>query len=179
MKKQFILFLIVITVLAMVSMTACGGSSAPPSDQAEPTAETSSGSEATVEEPSGNEGTGGEAPIGQETSGEAPDSEGPTLDENGVPTDVPIMAAMYDLRVEANNSRITYKVDGTIQEVVDFYTAEFESFGWNKILGADSAFGAMGTLSRQNDQLDKLSILLSFNPNGNYVNVTIDIIRAP
>jgi len=171
MKKQSVLFLIVITILAMLFIAACGGSS-PATNQPQPTAPPTSNSETVNEEPTAEE------LATTDTGGEETGSDGPTLDENGVPSDVPLMPAMYDLHVEVNNTHITYKVDGTIQEVVDFYTAELPAMGWNKILGADSAFGSMGTLSRQNDQTDKLSILLSFNPNGNYVNVNMDVIRA-
>jgi len=171
MKKQSVLFLIVLTLLAMLLMTACG--TPPATSQAEPTAPPSSGSETGTEEPAAEE------PATTETVGEETSSGGPTLDENGVPTDVPLMAEMYDLRVEAESTRIIYKVVGTVEDVVTFYQTELPLLGWDKVLGADSAIGAMGAMGRQNAQSDKLSVSLSFNPNGNFVTVIIDIHRGP
>ncbi len=172
MKKQSVLSLILILIL-MFFVAACGGSNAP---VAEPTAvpeevvaEEPTAEESAVEEPATPVPSGG---------GEEPVEEVPALDENGVPTDVPLMDGLYDLRVEANNTRIIYKIDGTIEDVVTYYQAELPTLGWGQTLGADSAVGAMGMIGRQNEKLDKLSMNLIFNPNGNFVIVTIDVIRA-
>ena len=192
MKRPTFFHLIVIITLTILFTAACGGNRATqaPENPPAPTtsnegaggqepADSETGSEETAPEETGNTESGGEETGSESTNGEESSTgDGPTIDERGVPSDVPVLDAAYELRSEANNSRVIYKIDGTIQEVVDYYIAELPAFGWNKVLGADSAFGAMGTLSRQNDPGDNLSILLSFNPNGNFVVVTIDIIRA-
>ena len=182
MKRSTFFLLIVITVLTILFTAACGGNRATQAPENQP-APTTSNEGASGQEPANSE-TGSEETAPEETGStesggeETATGDGPTIDERGVPSDVPILDAGYEIRAEANNSRVIYKVDGSIQEVVDYYIAELPAFGWNKVLGADSAFGAMGTLSRQNDLSDNLSILLTFNPNGNFVTVTIDIIRA-
>jgi hypothetical protein len=175
MKKPSFFLLIVIMIMTILFAAACGGSGETPAPT-NPPAPTTSSEGADAQEPSGSE-TGAETE--PDETGEETVADGPALDDRGVPLDVPVSGAAYDLRVEANSTRIVYKVDGTIQEAVDFYVAEFPSYGWDQISGADSAVGAMGTLSRKNEAGDTLSILLSFNPNGNFVIVTIDIIRAP
>lgn len=172
MKKQSFLSLILILIL-MLFMAACGGGNAPVAEPTSPPAEVV-GEEPTAED-SAVEEPATPVPSG---SGDEPVENTPALDENGVPTDVPLMDGLYDLRVEANNTRVIYKVEGTIQDVVAYYQAELPTLGWNETLGADSAVGAMGTIGRQNEKLDKLSMNLIFNPNGNFVIVTIDVIRA-
>lgn len=174
MKKSFLYLVIVVSISALV-IAACGSKATPTAaptsaPQAEPVQEEPTA--VVVEEITG-ETTGEEAPT-EETPAETV-----ALDENGVPTDVPLPEAAYELRVEANHTRISFRVDGTIQDIVSYFQDALPGLGWNKTLGADSAIGAMGTLSRQNDALDKLSINMSFNPNGNFVSVTMDIIRAP
>jgi hypothetical protein len=179
MKKQTLLFLIGVTIFAMLFTTACGSSATAVAEPTtapaveEPAAEEPAAEEPVAEEPAAEE------PVAEEPAAEEPASEEIGLDENGVPLDVPVPEAAYELRVEANSTRITYKVDGTIQDVATFFQEAFPALGWNKTLGADSAIGAMGTLGRQNDALDKLSVNMSFNPNGNFVLVTMDVIRAP
>lgn len=190
MKKPSFLLLIVVTILAMALMTACGGgnpataeSSAPTTSEEtvveEPAAEEPAAEEPAAEEPAAEEtpvgeGTGGEEPVAEE-----PAPEGVALGENGVPVDVPLPEAAYDLRVEANNTRITFKVDGVLQDIVTYFQEQLPTLGWTETLGADSAVGSMGTIGRKNATEDKLSINMSFNPNGNFVTVTMDVIRAP
>jgi hypothetical protein len=179
MKKLSLFILIVVTILTMLLMAACGGSSAPPAEASSP----SSVEEPVAEEPVAEE-PAAEEPVAEEPAAEEPVAEEPVTEdvaigENGIPMDVPFPETAYDLRVEANNTRITFKVEGTIQDVAAYFQEALPGLGWNKTLGADSAIGAMGTLGRQNDALDKLSINMSFNPNGSFVLVTMDVIRAP
>ncbi|GAB4581945.1 MAG: hypothetical protein Fur0022_46970 [Anaerolineales bacterium] len=179
MKKPSV-FLLIILIFTMLLITACGGGDAPAAEPTSPpVVEEPAAEEPVVEEPAAEEPASEETGSGEEPAAEEPMTEGPALDENGVPTDVPVPEAAYDLRVEANNTRISFKVDGTIQDVVAFFQEQLPTLGWTEVLGADSAIGSMGTLGRQNEQLDKLSINMSFNPNGNFVNITMDVIRAP
>lgn len=183
MKKPF-LYLVTVVVFGALVIAACGSKATPAPAPTDVPAASSVQAEAPTEAPAAQE-TGDETTgdTGSETGGEPTAEAAPAdavqLDENGVPSDVPVPDAAYDLRVEANHTRISFKVDGTIQDVVAFFQENVPALGWNKTLGADSAIGAMGTLGRQNDALDKLSINMSFNPNGNFVSVTVDVIRAP
>lgn len=185
MKKPSFLLLSVVMILAMVFVTACGGGNAPTEEASAPTtSEETVAEEPAAEAPAAEEPTA-EAPAVEETSAgeepaaEEPAPEGVALGENGVPVDVPLPEAAYDLRVEANNTRITFKVDGALQDVVTYFQEQLPTLGWTETLGADSAVGSMGTIGRKNATEDKLSINMSFNPNGNFVTVTMDVIRAP
>lgn len=173
MKKQSVLLLIVITIFAMLFLAACGTSSTPTAEPTAPPVEPAS-EEPTAEEPAANE----TETTGEPTAEPDPGNEGPTLGENGVPTDIPLIDGFYDLKTEANHARIIYKVLGTNQDVVAFYVTALPEAGWDQMLGADSTIGALGTMGRKNAKTDKLTINLSFNPNGNFVSVVIDIFRA-
>lgn len=190
MKKPSFLLLIVVTILTMIFMTACGGSNSPAEETSasttseETVAEQPAAEEPAAEQPAAEEPTSEAAPAENGTTGEQPAAEEPTpegvaLNENGVPVDVPMPEGAYDLRVEANNTRITFKVDGALQDVVTYFQEQLPTLGWTETLGADSAVGSMGTIGRKNGTEDKLSINMSFNPNGNFVTVTMDVIRAP
>jgi len=178
MKKPSYLLLIGMITIIMLLMAACGGGKPATVAPTSPPA-VESNEEPAEEQPAEEEPAAEEQPAEEEPAEEEPMEEGITLDANGVPSDVPYPDTAYDLRVEANHTRISFKIDGSLQDVVAFFQAELPGRGWGTTLGMDSAVGSMGTIGRQNDVLDKLSINMSFNPNGNFVNITVDIIRAP
>ncbi len=98
--------------------------------------------------------------------------------KNGVPEDVPIMPGAYELQV-ATALNLSYKVDATIQEVVDYYQGEFPNYGWDVINNPDTVVGAMAQMSRSNTNGDRLIFSLQNNPIANFTSVTIYITRTP
>lgn len=176
-RRTLFVFLSVIALL----LTACRGETTQPpqtsdsgSDSVTTPAATEAPAETNTEEPDTGDSNGTDAGNGDTTdTGEVP------VDELGVPVDVPIVPGAYEIRSERENTRITYKVEGTIDDVVTFYQMELPTYNWTKMRGQDSAVGAMGSISRENENGDTIAILLSFNPNGNFVSVAIDILRSP
>ncbi len=123
------------------------------------------------------------APVENATTSETgtTTTQGPAATErskNGVPEDVPIMPDAYELQV-ATELNLSYKVDATIQEVVDFYQAEFPNYGWDVINNPDTVVGSMAQMSRSNANGDRLIFSLQNNPIANFTSVTIYITRTP
>jgi len=100
-----------------------------------------------------------------------------TEPSTGAPEDVPIMPDAYELQVP-NQLNITYKVNTSIQEVVNFYQEEFPNNGWDVINNPDSVVGAMAQLSRSNANGDRLVFSIQFNPVGEFSIIQIFITRT-
>ena len=105
--------------------------------------------------------------------------EAPVADSQGesVPEDVPIMPGAYDLDVVRSGTQVNYTIDGDIQSVMDFYAEELEALGWMPTRAPDSAIGAIGTMSRENEEGDVISLNMSYNQNGDFVLVQIAVSR--
>jgi hypothetical protein len=106
-------------------------------------------------------------------------SEGPRVDPQGqeVPEDIPIMPGAYRLDVISGATQISFTVDGDIQSVMDYYAAELAEYGWEPTRAPDSVVGVVGSMSRQNEIGEIVSVTLQYNQNGNFVTVTIAISR--
>jgi hypothetical protein len=106
-------------------------------------------------------------------------SEGPRTDGEGeeVPPDVPVMPGAYALDVFSSGTQINFKVDGSVEDVMAYYSAELEALGWMPTRAPDSAIGVIGAMSRENEAGDKVSLTLSYNGNGDFVTVLIAVSR--
>jgi hypothetical protein len=153
MKSKKWLFIIASLLLISMLLTACGGSQETTVAEENPVAtqESSAPEEIVASEPS---------------------------EDSGVPEDVPMIPDAYDLQV-SNKTRISYKVDKTVQEVVEFYQSEFENYGWTVVKNPDSVVGNMAQMSRSNEAGDRLIFSLQYNPIGEFTVVQISITRAP
>lgn len=94
----------------------------------------------------------------------------------GVPEDVPIMEGYSNLQV-ANASNISYKVDGEIEDVVNFYQQELPNYGWESAGNPDTQAGRIAAMLRVNQDGDRMSINMQHNELGGFVVVTITIAR--
>jgi hypothetical protein len=98
-------------------------------------------------------------------------------EEDNVPEDVPIMPGYRKLSLTSDASNISYEVDGTIDEVVTFYQEELANLGWEMSRSPDKTYSAFGTLSREKESGDRITISLQFNPIGEFVVVRLVILR--
>ena len=105
--------------------------------------------------------------------------EAPVADAAGeaVPEDVPIKPGAYNLDVIRSGTQVNYTIDGDIEDVMGWYQAELESYGWLPTRAPDSALGSIGTMSRSNEAGDSLSINMSYNQNGGFVLMQIALSR--
>jgi hypothetical protein len=100
-------------------------------------------------------------------------------EESEVPEDLPIMPGSRKLNVTSEGTNISYEVDGSIDDVVSFYQQELPNYAWDMTRTPDNALSNMGTLSRLNENGDRLAISLQYNPMAEFVVVRIFINRAP
>lgn len=94
------------------------------------------------------------------------------------PEDLPRPDTAYDIDISRDASGITFKMPGNIDSVVKYLQEEFESIGWVEKV-PDSVVGAMAALNRTNEAGDTLVINMSYNQNGDFVELHVVIIRAP
>ena len=106
-------------------------------------------------------------------------SEGPRVDGEGevVPDDVPVIPGAYALDVFSSGTQVNFKVDGSIEAVMEYYSTELAAIGWTATRAPDSAIGVIGAMSRENEAGDKISLTLSYNSNGDFVTVLIAVSR--
>ena len=106
-------------------------------------------------------------------------SEGPRVDTQGeaVPDDVPMIPGAYNLDVFSGGTQINFRVDGSVEAVMEYYAIELEAEGWMPTRAPDSAIGVIGSMSRQNEAGDLVSLNLSYNSNGDFVTVAIAVSR--
>ena len=165
MRKQPIFYLIVGFLIMLLVATACQPRQRPvPPDELEPSGVTESAPQESQEP----EQAGGEP---------APETEGPSSGSN-VPEDIPIPDGVYDMQAARNGGYIQFKIDGDIEDVVNFYTEEFPAHGWEQGRSPDTVVGSMGSLLRQKENGDRLSISMQKNQLGGFVVVTITLSRA-
>ena len=100
------------------------------------------------------------------------------LNESGTAADVPIPEDAYKFQSMRGGSSATYQVDMDIDELVSWYQEELPKFGWELAGPPDSAVGAMGTMLRENEAGDRLTINMQANVNAGFVSVIIQVIRG-
>ena len=168
--KRSMLWLTALTLVLVLALAACS----------------SGGSEASAD----SSGTGGAADTsdnappdsGDSTSDQAepaPTSDAAPADAAGevVPDDVPIMPGAYNLDVIREGTQVNYTVDGEIDAVMVFYEEELATLGWTETRAPDSAVGAIGSMTRENEAGDKISLNMSFNPISGATPIAIAISR--
>ena len=109
-----------------------------------------------------------------------PQGEVPEADTGGdlVPEDVPVMPGAYNLDVIRQGTQVNFQVAGNVESAMDFYQTTLPNFGWMATRAPDSSVGAIGTMTRENEATDKLSINFSYNQNGDFTTVQIAVSRA-
>lgn len=100
------------------------------------------------------------------------------LNESGGATDIPIPEDAYKYQIMRGGSSATYQVDMDIDELVSWYQEELPKYGWELAGPPDSAIGAMGTMLRENEAGDRLTINMQANVNAGFVSVIIQVIRG-
>ena len=115
------------------------------------------------------------------TVAEGEGTETADLGAYGQPVDVPIMDGNRDLRVSRTGENIGYTVDTvTVVDVYRFYRQGLDDAGW--IAGPNEAEPEgrnFATLARGNDLGDRITVTMQGNNIGNFVVVTIVLVRAP
>jgi hypothetical protein len=101
----------------------------------------------------------------------------PTKSKPTAPADVPIMPDAYAIEVP-NQLTVSFKVDTTIQDVVDFYQTTLPENGWDQTNNPDSVVGSMAQMSRGKVNGDRITFSIQYNPVGEFTIVQIYIIRA-
>jgi hypothetical protein len=150
--KKAAIVVLSITMIALISV-ACGGSQATtPAQSQAPATTQETGS--TVVQPTAV----------------------PTKPKPTAPDDVPIMPDAYAIEIP-NQETISYKVDTTIQDVVDFYEANLPGNGWDQVNNPDSVVGAMAQMSRSKANGDRITFSIQYNPVGEFTIVQIYITR--
>lgn len=169
MQRKMV-FPILLVFLGAVLLLACGGGATqvPATSPGQDTQSSSEGSTASQEDDT----------ILEDQGTDAEDQPADTAPSDEIPEDVPVMDAAYNLQVIRAASQVNYQVDGDIDAVMAFYEESLPQKGWTKVLGADSAVGAIGSMARENEAGDKLSINMSYNQNGNFVLLQIAISRT-
>ncbi len=107
-----------------------------------------------------------------DTATEAP----PPLSEE-IPDDLPIIDGAYNVDVTSKGSNVQFQVDGDVETVLAFYQENLPNHGWEETRSPDSAIGAMGAMSRENEAGDSLTINMQYNPTGDFVVVQIALVR--
>ena len=95
-----------------------------------------------------------------------------------IPADVPLPEGLYNLEVNINGTVIQFQIDGGIEALHEFYAAIFPDYGWGPYGAGDNVIGAIGTMSRQNEAGDILTINMQYNPPGDITIVYITINRV-
>jgi hypothetical protein len=172
MRKGFHLVPWGVFILIMVISVSCSPSPAGSAEVAEPAdPEVADPTAVLAEEAPGSEET--EAPVSEVgAGGEIP------VSENGVPVDVPVPEEAYQLQVVRQGRIVTFQADGTIDDLVNFYTENLSSLGWEATNSPDTAVGSIATLIRKNEAGDQISINMQANELGGFVRVTVTVGRA-
>jgi hypothetical protein len=174
--KRF-LFLSVLLLMTLL-LSACSGGNKTEQTQSGSGGQEPVSEEATPEEAVADEAAAEEAPVeagaGEPTVEAETGSEGLT---GGVPEDVPIMEGNYELQVTPDGGNLSYKIDAEHEDVVAFYQAELEKLGWEMTRSPDNVVGAMATMGRTNENGDRVTLNLQYNPVGKFTVVRIVVLR--
>jgi hypothetical protein len=98
----------------------------------------------------------------------------------GQAVDVPIMDGNRNFQISRTGENISYIMDAvTMEDVYIFYQDNLTAANW--IPGPnETAVGSRNlvTLARTNDQVDRITVTMQNNPIGEFVVITIVIVRA-
>jgi hypothetical protein len=174
MRPKFVLYLVLLLILAL-TLSACAPASqpAPTADSMAPaTADPNEGAPADESGPLEGDAVATEPPAGESQPVAADDSP-----LGRVPANVPIMDGAYDTKVSGSGLQITYKVSGSVNEVVEFYQIRLADLGWESAGPPDTAVGATALMLRKNAEDNRLSINLQYNPTGLFTVVSLVVTR--
>jgi hypothetical protein len=165
MKIGKFTFLLIVTSLAIIAISACTPSRIPVEEYDRIATSVPTTAPETVEEV---------APESGEQAEPAPVEQG----EESPGDDVPIMEAGYQVQKSRSGNNITYQVDGTIEDVMTFYQEELPNYNWEMAGPPDNAVANIATILRENATGDRLAINMQYNELGNFVRLSITISRA-
>ncbi len=117
---------------------------------------------------------GGSSGGGGTSGGGSTTTQSPT--ESQVPENVPVPPGAYDIQVARSGTQVSYKVDGDIAPLVEFYQAELPGLGWTQECAPDSALGNTATMLRSNEIGEQLSVNMQYNQLGNFVAITMSLL---
>lgn len=100
-------------------------------------------------------------------------SEGTGANIPDIPEDIPIMPGARNIAITQDGSNISYEVDGVIDDVVSFYQDQLPNYGWEMTRSPDNALGSMATMARVNEEGDRITFSLQYNPMGEFVVIRI------
>ncbi len=95
------------------------------------------------------------------------------------PEDVPILDGAYKLEISKDGTNIAYTVDGDIEVHMKSLAEKLEAAGWVATRNPDSATASMGTMLRQKENGDRVTISLQYNAKANFVIIRMTVLRAP
>lgn len=175
-KSRFTI--LVLSVLFALMLASCGGNStqapADTSDQSSQTSDDTDSSDTTTSD------TSSDTTTADDNSDDSGDEVVQQVD-TGVgspPDDLPIMDGAYNLDIISDGSNVNFQIDGDIDTVLTYYQTMLPDFGWMETRSPDSAIGSIGTMARENEAGDKLSLNMQYNQNGPFVIVQIALVRA-
>lgn len=165
MKIGKFTFLLVLTGLAIIAISACTPSRIPVEEYDQIATPVPTTASEAVEEV---------APESGEQAEPAPVEQG----EESPSDDVPVMEAGYQVQKSRSGKNITYQVDGTIEDVMTFYQEELPKYNWEMAGPPDNAVANIATILRENAAGDRLAINMQYNELGNFVRLSITISRV-
>lgn len=96
---------------------------------------------------------------------------------DAMPPEIPIHEGGYNFRFAAENTYITYEVDGAFDVIVEYYRAELEVLGWEKINNSNEApLGEALTLLRSLPDKN-ISVTIQQIPQRESVRILITVIK--
>lgn len=159
MERRRITRISTVLVILVLLLTACGGRSSTQAPAAAP-------QQPAVESPSGQT-EGGET---AQTVVEAQPQ------EEGISEMIPIMPNGYDVTATSKGTKVDYKVDATIEDVINYYQDELEKLGWEKTRTPDTSTGNIGTMLRENAESKRITLNMQYNPNAQFTVVTVVVV---
>lgn len=141
---------------------------------------TGSGSEVTTDSDISEEvemEPGDQEQVSEESEEQSSDTGETTKKEVELPEDVPLIPGYRKLTITSDGSNIAFEVDGSIENVVNFYTEELANLGWELSRSPDKTYSAFGAISRVKESGDRITISLQHNPFGDFVVVQMVVLR--
>jgi hypothetical protein len=163
-----------LVVLGMLLVLALLVSACRPAFQTPPPSQFTGG-----ESPTATTDSGSEPVTGSETEeGGAEELPTETTGDSRIPEDVPLPEGYYDENISRDGGQLVFKVAGTASDVVSFYQELLPQYGWELSASQDTSVGNTALLYRTNEQGDRLSINMQYNPNAQFTVVTLVVTRG-
>lgn len=96
---------------------------------------------------------------------------------SGLPPEIPINEGGYNFSFAAENTYISYEVDGAFDTIVEYYRTELEALGWEKKNNSnETALGEALTLLRSRPDKN-ISVTIQQIPQRETVRILITVIN--